>query len=57
VLFRATGARITVRNFLPSVTGSFSVNASGPATIEVFPPDGGRPVRRNVPAGRTRIRL
>jgi hypothetical protein len=57
-LFRATGARITVRGFLPpSAEGGFEVNASAPATITVFPPGGGRPARRNVPAGRTRIRL
>ncbi|MGH3170286.1 MAG: MGH1-like glycoside hydrolase domain-containing protein, partial [Trebonia sp.] len=63
VLFRATGGRVTVRNFVPSAGGgsgssaaapaSFEVNASAPATIMVFPPGGGKPWRRTVPTGRT----
>jgi hypothetical protein len=58
VVFRATGARVTVRNFtLDPADGSssFEVNASAPATIMVFPLGGGQPLRRTIPAGRTLI--
>ncbi|MFD4260808.1 trehalase family glycosidase [Streptomyces sp. NPDC058534] len=57
VVFRANGARVTVRDFLLHRAGaSFEVNADGRAHIEVFP-ERGRPRRTEVPAGRTRVRL
>jgi hypothetical protein len=57
VVFRATGARVAVRDFLLTSSGaSFAVNADGQAHIEVFP-ERGRPRGTRVGAGRTRVRL
>lgn len=43
MLFRATGARVAVRNFVLGGSGaSFDVDADGPASVEVCVP-GGRP--------------
>jgi hypothetical protein len=56
-VFRATGARVAVRDFLLRSSGAtFEVTAAGPARVEVHPPDG-RTRARNVPAGRTEVRL
>lgn len=56
-VFRATGARVAVRNFVLRTSGaSFDVNADGPAHIEVFAGDA-RPRGRNVPAGRSHVDL
>ncbi|MFE7975899.1 trehalase family glycosidase [Streptomyces shenzhenensis] len=56
-VFRATGARVAVRHFVLRASGaSFDINADGPATVKVFPPDG-RPRRRKVSAGRSHVEL
>ncbi|MFV8184493.1 MGH1-like glycoside hydrolase domain-containing protein [Streptomyces sp. AF1B] len=56
-VFRATGARVAVRNFVLHASGaSFDINADGPARIEVFGKDG-RARGRKVPAGRTHVSL
>jgi hypothetical protein len=57
VVFRATGARVAVRDFLLTPTGaSFEVNADGQAQLHLFPEDG-RPRTTRVGAGRTRITM
>ncbi|MEV8569561.1 trehalase family glycosidase [Streptomyces sp. NPDC051322] len=57
VVFRATGARVAVRNFLLHPSGaSFDLNADGPTRIEVSP-ERGRPRRTQVRAGRTHVEL
>ncbi|MFJ8787795.1 MGH1-like glycoside hydrolase domain-containing protein [Streptomyces sp. NPDC102462] len=57
MLFRATGARVAVRNFVLRGSGaSFDVNADGPASVEVRVP-GGRPRVRKVPTGRSHVEL
>ncbi|MCI3244252.1 MGH1-like glycoside hydrolase domain-containing protein [Streptomyces spinosisporus] len=56
-VFRATGARVAVRNFVLHGSGaSFDINADGPARVEVFGKDG-RTRGRKVPAGRTHVSL
>ncbi|MEV0210442.1 trehalase family glycosidase [Streptomyces sp. NPDC050788] len=56
-VFRATGARVAVRNFVLRGSGaSFDINADGPARVEVFGKDG-RARGRKVPAGRTHVSL
>ncbi len=57
VVFRATGARVAVRNFLLGDTGAaFDLNADGITQIEVHP-DHGRPRTTKAPKGRSHIRL
>jgi hypothetical protein len=56
-VFRATGARVAVRNFVLHGSGaSFDINTDGPARVEVFGKDG-RTRGRKVPAGRTHVSL
>ncbi|MGP2439288.1 MGH1-like glycoside hydrolase domain-containing protein [Streptomyces sp. JW3] len=56
-VFRATGARVAVRDFLLRGAGaSFDITAGGPVRVEVFGTDG-RPRARQVPAGRTHVDL
>ncbi|GDY60003.1 hypothetical protein SVIO_106260 [Streptomyces violaceusniger] len=56
-VFRATGARVAVRNFVLRASGaSFDLDAGGPARVEV-PGRGGRSRGRNVPAGRSHVEL
>ncbi|EPD63745.1 MGH1-like glycoside hydrolase domain-containing protein [Streptomyces sp. HGB0020] len=56
-VFRATGARVAVRNFVLRGSGaSFDINANGPARVEIFGKDG-RARGRKVPAGRTHVSL
>ncbi|WP_086725195.1 MGH1-like glycoside hydrolase domain-containing protein [Streptomyces carpinensis] len=56
-VFRATGARVAVRNFVLRGSGaSFDINADGPARVEVFAEDG-RARGRKVPGGRTHVSL
>ncbi|MEB3958850.1 trehalase family glycosidase [Streptomyces kunmingensis] len=56
-LFRATGARVAIRDFVLTAKGAtFDINADGPARIEVFAP--GRPPRgRQIPAARSHVKL
>jgi mannosylglycerate hydrolase MGH1-like protein len=55
-VFRATGARVAVRDFRLGPSGaSFEVNAAGAARVEVLVD--GRSRGRRVPAGRSRVRL
>jgi len=57
LVVRASGARVSVRNFVMTDTGaSFDVNAAGPAHIEVIPGDG-RARHVDAPAGRTHVEL
>ncbi|WP_262698561.1 MULTISPECIES: MGH1-like glycoside hydrolase domain-containing protein [Streptomyces] len=56
-VFRATGARVAVRNFVLRASGaSFDINADGPARVEVLVP-GHRFRGRKVPAGRSHVEL
>ncbi|MEV1023191.1 trehalase family glycosidase [Streptomyces sp. NPDC050264] len=56
-VFRATGARVAVRDFVLRGPGAtFDVTADGPARVEVLAPDG-RSRSRKVPAGRSRVEL
>ncbi|WP_202238217.1 MGH1-like glycoside hydrolase domain-containing protein [Actinacidiphila reveromycinica] len=57
VVFRATGARVAVRNFLLTDTGaSFDLTADGVAHVEVLPAHG-RPRSSKAAKGRSHIRL
>ncbi|WP_103886478.1 MGH1-like glycoside hydrolase domain-containing protein [Actinacidiphila yanglinensis] len=57
VVFRATGARVAVRNFVLGDTGAtFDLNADGATHLEVFPAHG-RPRTTRAPKGRSRITL
>ncbi|MBD3003406.1 hypothetical protein [Streptomyces sp. 5-10] len=56
-MFRATGARVAVRDFVLRASGaSFDINAGGPARVEV-PGRGGGSRERKVPAGRSHVEL
>ncbi|NEB76907.1 hypothetical protein G3I40_17020 [Streptomyces sp. SID14478] len=56
-VFRATGARVAVRNFVLTRSGAtFDVNADGPARVEVFPGSGAAR-GRGIPAGRSHVAL
>jgi glycogen debranching enzyme len=57
VVFRATGARVAVRDFVLTADGaSFDVNASAPAVIMIYSAHG-EALRHQVPAGQTHVVL